>query len=411
VADRIGVPLELEGFEVTGSEVVNDTLEVEVRSTRRPACHHCGSLDVVIHATHERRIRDRACGYPTLLRWAQRRFRCKDCARTCRERHPEISPRRSITIRFRRHLYERALAHPFADVAAAESVSAYRVLEAFDWHSLHELKAPLVGTPPVIAIDESSFRKPWIYNTVLSDPQGGPFEMFEGRDQGSVETALEALSPQVRAGIKAVVMDLFWPYRKAVERVLPDARIVADRFHVYIAMGRAANRVRRRHGIRPIPRSPRTGRPLPRSKFRRFDPEVLVTKWIFMKRAHKLTGDERARLERLFGRFPEMGAAWRLRESFAAIYEAPNRAEGERRLTSWEADLAASGLYELQTTWRYLSEWREAILAFFDWPVTNAYAEGVNNRIKVIKRCSYGFTNAQRYRRKVLLACGHRSCS
>ncbi len=57
MADRIEVPLELEGFEVTGSEVIDDTLQVSVCSTRRPACHHCGSLCVTGHGRKERLAR------------------------------------------------------------------------------------------------------------------------------------------------------------------------------------------------------------------------------------------------------------------------------------------------------------------------------------------------------------------
>lgn len=58
--DAIRVPLALDGFEVIDSEVVNGSVEVQVRSARRPACHHCGSLDVSGHQRNIRRIRDRA---------------------------------------------------------------------------------------------------------------------------------------------------------------------------------------------------------------------------------------------------------------------------------------------------------------------------------------------------------------
>lgn len=62
--DAIRVPLDLNGFEVIDSEVVNGRLEVEVRSARNPACRHCGSLDVADHQRYLRRIRDRACFRP-----------------------------------------------------------------------------------------------------------------------------------------------------------------------------------------------------------------------------------------------------------------------------------------------------------------------------------------------------------
>lgn len=407
--DRIEVPLDLEGFVVTASALVGEVLEVSVESTNRPACHHCGSVRVVGHGRCERRIRDRAYSYPTVLRWSQRRIRCIDCRRTCRERHPEVAGRRTITKRFRRHLYERAVSQPFAHVAATEGVSGYRVVDAFDWHSLEQLRIPLSGMPEVISIDESAFRKRWRYHTVISDPEGGgAFEMFEGRDERVVTAVLLGLSPQVRAGIRAVVMDLFWPYRKAVENALPHAAIVADKFHVIAALSRAANDVRRRCGRRQVPLGIRTGRPVDKSRFRRMDPEVFATKWIFMKRAAKLTDDERDRLDRLFVRFPEIGVAWLLRESFAAFYDAPDCAEARRRLELWETHLSVACVPELQRCWSRVGLWRETILAYFEWPVTNAFAEGITNKIKVIKRSSYGFGNIERYRCKVLLACGRR---
>jgi transposase len=48
------------------------------------------------------------------------------------------------------------------------------------------------------------------------------------------------------------------------------------------------------------------------------------------------------------------------------------------------------------------------VLAITKRRVTNAFAEGITNKVKVIKRCAYGFRNPVRYRSKVLLACGHR---
>jgi hypothetical protein len=54
----------------------------------------------------------------------------------------DIAGRRSITNRFRKHLFERAVREPFAWVAGAEKVSGYRVVEAFDAHAAHELVGP-----------------------------------------------------------------------------------------------------------------------------------------------------------------------------------------------------------------------------------------------------------------------------
>jgi transposase len=407
--DRIDVPLDLEGFEVTATEVVCGVLEVQVRSTRRPACHHCGSLVVTSHATNERRIRDRSCGYPAVLRWRQRRLLCADCGKTCRERHPEIAGRCSITHRFRRRLFERACHEPFTDIASSEGVSWYRVEEAFEHHAAAEIDAREIAPPRVLAIDESAFRRRFRFHTVFSDPERATvIELIEGHARSSVSAGLVSLSDLLRGHLETVVMDCHWPTRKAVEELLPHVRIVADKFHVIRCIDTAAQRVRIHHGRRTRPLGPDG---VASRRQRAFLPGVHRGRGTFMRRSHKLSGAERASLTALFDAIPVIGVAWLLKEEFAAIYDAPDRAEAERRLQVWIDHINEAGLPEFTKVWHKLQSWGEPILAYFDDPVTNAFAEGITNKIKVIKRRSYGFKDPVRYRHKVLLGCDRRSSS
>lgn len=408
MVDRIDVPLELDGFEVLGTELVDGVLNIDVCSNRRPACHHCGSLDVTTHALNERHIRDRACAYPTVLRWSQRRFRCSDCSRTFRERHPEVAGRRSITNRFRRRLFQRATNEPFTDVAAGEAVTTYRVTEAFDWHATRLLLEECQVPPRVVSLDEAAFRKRFRFHTVFSDPERGAiFDLTDGRSQASAEAGFAAMDPQVRAGIETVVIDCHWPYRKAIEKWLPDARVVADKFHVLRAIDNAAVNVRRTHGRRRMVRGRDGG--ITRQHNPRFIPAVFRNRWTFMKRAHKLSPEEQGALAAIFQELPEIGLAWLMKETFAAIYEAPDRSEAERRLDAWVSHLEVAGIEQLSGVWRTLQWWRGPILNYFDDRVTNAFAEGITNKIKVMKRRSYGFRDPVRYRQKVLLSCRRRS--
>jgi transposase len=218
-----------------------------VRSARRPACHHCGSLSVTGHGRNERRVRDRSYAYPCLLRWSQLRFRCRDCDATFRERHPQVAGRRRITERFRRRLFERACREPFTDVASAEVVSCYRVVEAFAHHAVAEIETSQIEPLRVLVIDESAFTRRLRFHTVFSDPERGAiFDLVEGRHESAVMSGLLKLDDQVRMGIETVVMDCHWPFRRATELALPKARIVADKFHVLRAIDAAANRVRAR---------------------------------------------------------------------------------------------------------------------------------------------------------------------
>lgn len=402
MGERIQLPLELDDFEVLSSEIVDGALEVHVESSFPAACFHCGSVGVVGHGRCRRRIRDRSVGRPTVLVWHQRRFCCRDCGRTSRERHMTLAGRRAVTERFHRQLFEEACRRPFAEVAAAHGVSHWRVVEAFDAWAPGAVGP--VGTPRVLALDESAFRRRLHFNTVLFDPLARrAISVADGRDQRSAELLLFSLPSQVRAGVETVVIDCHWPFRKAVVEAIPDARVVADKFHVLRAVDRAANRVRVRAGHQKNYRGRDGG--TARQNNPRNDPVVYGVRWAFAKRRHSLSTGEAATLAAVLDANPEVAVAWAMKEAFAAIYEAPDRAEAARRLAVWEHNLPAAGLPELSAVWRTLQWWREPILAHFDDRQTNAFAEGVTNKVKVMKRRSYGFRNLRRYRFKVLLTC------
>jgi transposase len=397
--------LELADFEVVSTVLVDGWLEVEVASTFPAACFHCGSVDVVGHGCHVRRIRDRSCGYPTVLVWRQRRFRCRDCGRTSRERHPALAGQKRISRRFIDQLGDASGREPWIDVARRESVSWWRIADAFT------IKAtgfdPYLGPPArVLSIDEASFRRRFFFHTVLSAPeQRRVLDLVPGRNQASALKALSSLPASWKTAVETVVIDLYWPFRKAVEQALPDARIVADKFHVIRVVDNAAQKVRIRHGRRVTVIGRDGG--LARQHNPRFQPEMWQSRWLFMRRRHALNPGQRHDLERLFETHPQVGLAWWLKEAFAEIYQASDRAEAEQRLAVWIDHVNTAGLPELANAWRTISRWTEPILNYFDDRQTNGYAEGITNKIKVLKRRGYRHRNPHRYRAKVLLTTSH----
>jgi transposase len=344
-----------------------------------------------------------------MLRWLQRRFRCNDCERTFREIHPGVAGKRRATERFRRHLFERACEEPFTDVAVSEKVSSYRVEDAFEAYAAAELIDVDPDPPRVLSIDESAFRKRFRFHTVFSDPErGAVLELVEGRAKGAVWSGLAAMSDQLR-GIETVVIDCHWPYRRAIEEALPHVRIVADKFHVLRAVDAAAQRVRSRLGKRRYRQHVGHGGGIARQHHPANNPTIFRARWLFMKRAHKLSEAEREWLWTVFeASVDELRRAWVLKELFASIYDAQDRLEAERRLNEWIDAITRAAIPEFLNTWRTLEWWREEILNYFEDRVTNAFAEGITNKIKVIKRRSYGFRDPFRYRQKVLLSCRHR---
>ena len=403
MGDRIQVPLELSSFEVVGTELVEGRLEVTVASTFPRACYHCGSTDVIGHGRCRRRLRDRAHGYPTTLVWEQRRYRCRDCGRTSRERHPETLGAKRVTARFRSALAGAACSQPWSDVAYREHGSWWRVADAFEARAAGF--DPFTGPAPrVVSLDEASFRSRLVFHTVLSAPeQHRILELVEGRNRPSAIQAIAGMPFLWQLGIETVVIDMSWPYRKAIEHALPWARIVADKFHVIGTVDAAAQKVRIRHGRR-ITVVGRDGG-LARQHNPRFNPKMWRSRWAFMRRADKLNPIERAGLDQLFELHREVGGL--LAQRSLRPHLPGNQPSREHRLDLWVHHVHQAGIPELISTWTNLQWWREPVLNYFDDPQTNAYAEGITNKIKVLKRRGYGHRNPHHYRNKVLAITPH----
>jgi transposase len=108
----------------------------------------------------------------------------------------------------------------------------------------------------------------------------------------------------------------------------------------------------------------------------------------------------------LFEREPLIAEAWGLKEAFRHIYRAVDRTEAQQRLDAFLAAVDRSGLPAFDAFAKGIRIWRCELLAYFDEPTTNGYAEGVINKVKVIKRRAYGIPTFTAFRRRVLLACG-----
>ncbi len=92
-----------------------------------------------------------------------------------------------------------------------------------------------------------------------------------------------------------------------------------------------------------------------------------------------------------------------LKESFRDWYRGTNRSSAKERLRSLEDTISNGYLPEFKELLPTLDNWRQEILNYFDYPITNGFVEGKNNRIKTIKRMAYGYRNMDNFRLKILV--------
>ena len=138
---------------------------------------------------------------------------------------------------------------------ACGSVSQVAKVMRLHWHTVNAIMKAAVErglerreSAPIeyLGLDEKSFRRGHVYATMLNDLHGGRvWDLLEGRKEEQARQLLQGLDATQRSGVKAVAMDIWSAYRKAVKNLLPEADIVHDKFHLCAYLNNAVYTVRK----------------------------------------------------------------------------------------------------------------------------------------------------------------------
>ncbi|MGH8569184.1 MAG: ISL3 family transposase, partial [Gammaproteobacteria bacterium] len=378
-ADAIQLSLGIDGFRVIASDEREDVIEVAIETTSPAACcPGCGHADATPKERKLLWVRDLPLrpGKQTWLIWNKRRFACHRCRRTFTETCADIPPRATHTCRFDAYLSARAVEIPYAQVGDEEGVTFYRIDKASRARAQRALADREVKPPSRLCIDEQSHLRGQVYNTVISDPDHPRvLELVKTRKRKPLQDFLASLPDATKAAIREVCIDMHRPYRDAIRSALPDAAIVCDRFHVERMVLDAVDALRR-----SIQSQLAKGAKAPLFRARRK----------LRKGRRKLTLKDLDDLAALFDDHPDLEVAWSLAWDMKRVYAGADRAEATRRLHQFYEGAEESGLVVFAELVQTLRAWETEILNHFDSRLTNGYAEGVTNKIKVIKRRAYG---------------------
>lgn len=228
---------------------------------------------------------------------------------------------------------------------------------------------------------------------VLSDlDRHGVIATLEDRQMVRLEAWLERLSEAERQALVEVSMDMWSPDRSAVERHLPQADIVADRFHVVQNLNRAVTKARRdiqRHAPADIKESLKGAR------------------WGLVTNQVNLSEKEKAKLALLYETSADLERLHQLKEAFRDIFESDlTRDQAALRLADWMAKVPTAGLAALDTFLNTLDNWGQQILNYFNQRTSQGFVEGMNNRIKLIMRRGFGYRNFDHFRLRILIESG-----
>ena len=375
--NAITVELRLAGLVVLDLAEHADRIEVATEyGSEEAICPRCGRSTWQVHERRKQRKRDAELwGKAVWIYIWKRRFRCRACHRVFTEDDPVCGRRRRTTLRLRE------LAAREAQEASVRAVSRWhRVSEGLVQRSWVETYGAIAAPnkPHVLlGVDGFCVRRPGVMWTGLWDLQTRrPVAVMKGERRLDVQRLLERHAD--RETVKAVAMDLAEGSRQAVQMVLPQARIVADKFHVVALIHRALQEVR-------------GGRRLPGN-----------TAWLMHRNVERLRPEEGERLAEALIANPILATAWRLKEGLNGVYRKRTKEAASAALTSWQTEAAASGLRPFQRTAATLRRWHEEVVNFWDYPITTAIVEGKHNRVKVLKRRAYGYRNDRTFSLRIL---------
>ena len=384
--------LEPDAFGLPAKRLV---IELQPAADAVKRCSQCGRPVEAVHDVTVRRVRDLPLmGHDVWLVFPHARLQCPRCG-PMSEQLPWLDRYQRMTKR---------LAETIARLAQRFSVSDVATLFHVGWDAVKQIHARALASwlGPLetsdlsgvrrIAIDEFALHKGQRYATLVVDVATKRVVwVARGRTADALDGFFAALGPAGCAQIEAVVLDLAIPYVVAVQRHCPQAQIVYDLFH---ALQRYTAQVLDPVRYAEANRIARPNRHDQRSRIERLRRHLTGkgVRWLLLRAGQNLHARaERVRLKELLAANRALFVVYVLKEDLRALWRYRRRAAARRAWADWYARACESGIPLLVRFAHRLALSAEYILNHARYPLHTSLLEGINNKIKVMKRMAYGY--------------------
>ncbi|WP_442948048.1 ISL3 family transposase, partial [Nostoc sp.] len=365
-------------------------------------CPRCGTKSQKLHQNHRHIVKDLPFGdRPVFLEINRRQFKCEICKKPFSENLDFVRKKRTYTKRLAQKTIQEVLENDIHTVASKGIVTTEEI-EGM----LKDASEQLSNSKPLklkrLGIDEIALVKgKGNYCAVLIDLDTSKLiAILSGRTQEIIKETLIGWGTEVLEQIEEVSIDLWKGYKNLVIELMPEAQVVADRFHVMVQINKELDtqRKKEKRNAQELIKKART------SKEKLKQEQILEglnkSKYVLLKNESDLNEEQNNKLIQVKAVSPSLKLMHELKEKLRRVFNKTN---------DWYPAVFKLGIW-LSKAKKYFPNsnntfirWFDEIVAYFDNRTTSGAVEGINNKLKLIKRSAYGFRNFNNFRVRCLL--------
>ena len=374
----------LQDIIVTNIDKNNEDIFINIELKKKPhICPVCGNVTSSVHDYRLQKIHDiPSFGANVFIMLRKRRYVCKKCKKRFFEENKWLPRYYRLTKRLVGYIIDRLSdVRSFVSVAKEVNLSVSTVIRMFD-----VVGVPKVRMPKVLSIDEfkgnTGSEK---YQCIITDPENSNIlDILPTRNKHDLICYFEKFD---RSKTEFFISDMWRSYEDISKTLFKKSICIVDKYHFIRQVTWAFEKVRKEEQRRFAKTR--------RIYFKR-------SKRLLTKRFNKLNTDEMNQVFVMLDSSSKLKQAYWLKESFYDFLEAQDSKEAKKRLSDWVNTAGNSGIEAFEKCSNTMVNWSDGILNSFDFTYTNGFTEGVNNKIKVIKRNAYGYRNFERFRKRIL---------
>ena len=329
-------------------------------------------------------------------------YKCSRCNTTTAQKVPWYKERSPNTLRFEEHILLQLINSTVQDVAKKEKVTYDTIVGIMKRHINGDVDWDHFDEIPVLGMDEIATLKGhseyFVIITARIEYKNHILKVLPNRKKKTVKNFLNKIPARLVKTIESVCTDMYDGYVNAVKEVLVDKndkiKIVIDRFHVAKNYRKSVEDLRKSE-INRIKNE------ISKEEYKR----LKNVHWTLRKNPANLSESEKEQLSYLFSLSPLLKEAYGFSNDLTKIFEKKISAStAKEEIKEWIDQVTRSSLNCFDKFIGTLNKYFDFITNYFVDRANSGFVEGLNNKLKVIKRTCYGIRNTNNFFRRIFLA-------